>query len=212
MIQFHPSPSFTVGLEMEFQLVDPDSQDLVDGILPLLRECADVPSIKPEFIQNTVEVASSPARNLTELEAVMRPRIARLIQGCDRLGMALCGTGTHPFCHRPAVASPGSRYRGQSRAAGWLGRHQVTFAAHVHLGLPSGEEALRVMRELKPYLPLLIALSAASPSGRATTPASRPSASGFWPPRAPTGLLPTSRTGPRSSTSSPPCARPGCSG
>jgi carboxylate-amine ligase len=101
--------------------------------------------------------------NLTELEAAMRERIRRLIRGCDRLGMAVCGTGTHPFGHRPALVSPGSRYGGQTKAAGWLSRHQVTFATHVHLGLPCGEEAVLVMRELKPYLPLLIALSASSP-------------------------------------------------
>jgi carboxylate-amine ligase len=163
VIPFHPSPSFTVGLEMEFQLVDPDSRDLVDGILPLLGECADVPSIKPEVHRSTVEVASPPAASLDELEAAMRPRIARLILGCDRLGMAVCAAGTHPFAQRPAVPSPGSRYRGQCRAAGWLGRRQITFAAHVHLGLPSGDEAVRLMGELKPYLPLLIALSASSP-------------------------------------------------
>ncbi|KEF43114.1 MAG: hypothetical protein ER33_02620 [Cyanobium sp. CACIAM 14] len=163
MIPFHPSPAFTVGLEMEFQLVDAGSQDLVDGILPLLKECADQPSIKPEFIQNTVEVVSPPARTLSELEGAMQERIRRLIHGCDRLGMAVCGSGTHPFGHRPALVSPGARYGDQTRAAGWLSRHQVTFAAHVHLGLADGEEAVRLMRELKPYLPLLIALSASSP-------------------------------------------------
>jgi carboxylate-amine ligase len=49
------------------------------------------------------------------------------------------------------------------RNYGWLGHNQVTFATHVHLGMPSGEEALTVMRELKPFLPLLMVLSASSP-------------------------------------------------
>jgi carboxylate-amine ligase len=163
MIPFHPSPSFTLGMEMEFQLVHPTSQDLVNGILPLLAVCADDPSIKPEFIQNTVELVSPPVRTLTELEGAMRERIRHLILSCDRLGMAVCGMGTHPFGRRPALVSPGCRYSGQTKAAGWLSRHQITFATHVHLGLPDGEEAVRVMRELKPYLPLLIALSASSP-------------------------------------------------
>ena len=150
-------------MEMEFQLVDPCSGDLVDGIVPLLRECADHEAIKPEFIQNTVEVVSPPALTLTELEGAMRSRIRELLHSCERLGMAVCGMGTHPFSVRPALVSPGSRYRSQIKAAGWLSRNQVTFATHVHLGMPSGDEALLVMRELKPYLPLLIALSASSP-------------------------------------------------
>jgi carboxylate-amine ligase len=150
-------------MEMEFQLVDPCSRDLVDGILPLLRDCADHEAIKPEFIQNTVEVVSPPALTLTELEGAMRSRIREMLRSCDRLGMAVCGMGTHPFSVRPALVSPGSRYRSQIKAAGWLSRNQVTFATHVHLGMPDGEEAVLVMRELKPYLPLLIALSASSP-------------------------------------------------
>ncbi len=49
------------------------------------------------------------------------------------------------------------------KSYGWLGQNQVTFATHGHLGLPSGEEAVTLMRELKPFLPLLVALSASSP-------------------------------------------------
>ena len=163
MIPFHPSPSFSVGMEMEFQLVDPHTGDLVDGILPLLEACHDPDSIQPEFIQNTVEVISPPAENITELAAAMRLRLDELLVACDRVGLAVCGAGSHPFCSRPAVISPGVRYARLEEVSGWLSHNQVTFATHVHLGLGDGEEAVLLMRELKPYLPLLIALSASSP-------------------------------------------------
>jgi len=162
-MQFHPSKTFSVGMEMEFQLVDPDTQDLVDGILPLMETYPDHTYIKPEFIQNTVEVASPPAESLTELAESMRPLIRDLLGNCDRLRMGVCGAGTHPFYRRPAPITPEPRYLDMEKAAGWLGHNQVTFATHLHLGLPSGGEALTLMRELKPYLPLLIALSANSP-------------------------------------------------
>lgn len=167
---FRPSPGFTVGMEMEFQLVDPCGGDLVDGILPLLEELGakgvigpEGASIKPEVFQCTVEVVSPPAADLAELEAALRPQLRELLERCGRLGMAVCGAGTHPFSRRPALFTPGRRYRAMARGAGWLGHNQVTFATHVHLGLADGEEAVRLMAEITPYLPLLIALSASSP-------------------------------------------------
>jgi carboxylate-amine ligase len=150
-------------MEMEFQLVDPRTADLVDGILPLLEVCEDHESIQPEFIQNTVEVISPPARDITELGGAMRRRIDELLAACQRIGLAVCGAGSHPFCSRPALISPGARYARLEKVSGWLSHNQVTFATHVHLGMPDGEEAVRLMRELKPFLPLLIALSASSP-------------------------------------------------
>ncbi|WP_411867162.1 YbdK family carboxylate-amine ligase [Vulcanococcus limneticus] len=162
-MEFCPSPGFTVGLELEFQLLDPASWDLVDGILPLLDTYPAQQAVKPEFIQNTVELVSPPAAGLGELEASLRPLLRELLAHCDRLGMGLCGAGTHPFYRRSALVTPGRRYAAMEQASGWLGHNQVTFATHVHLGLPDGEEAVTLMRELKPFLPLLIALSASSP-------------------------------------------------
>jgi carboxylate-amine ligase len=119
--------------------------------------------VKPEFLQNTVEVVSPVAADLTELEVGLRPLLADLLEHVDRLGLGVCGAGTHPFNRRPATYTPGERYRLMERNSGWLGQNQVTFATHVHMGMPSGAEALTVMRELKPFLPLLVALSASSP-------------------------------------------------
>jgi carboxylate-amine ligase len=150
-------------MEMEFQLVDRRGGDLVDAILPLLEACDDPESIQPEFIQNTVEVISPPARDITGLAASMRRRLDELLHVCGGLGLGVCGAGSHPFCTRPAMISPGSRYARLEQVSGWLSHNQVTFATHVHLGMPDGEETVRLMRELKPHLPLLIALSASSP-------------------------------------------------
>lgn len=161
-----PSPEGveSVGVEMELQLVEPAaSRLLVDGILPLMEACDDHRHIKAEFIQNTVEVVSEPAADLDALERGMRPLLRNLLATCGTLGMAICGAGTHPFDRRPAIFTPGPRYAGMEKAAGWLGHNQVTFATHIHLGVPDREEMLTLMGEVKPYLPLLIAISANSP-------------------------------------------------
>jgi carboxylate-amine ligase len=162
-MDFTPSPAFSVGMELELQLLDPATFDLADAVLPLLETYTDRRFVKPEFLQNTVEVVSPVAANLADLEASLRPLLRDLLQHVDGLGLGVCGAGTHPFNTRPAPFSPGERFRLMERNYGWLGHHQVTFATHVHLGMPSGEEALTVMRELKPFLPLLVALSASSP-------------------------------------------------
>jgi carboxylate-amine ligase len=80
--------------------------------------------------------------------------------------MTLCGAGTHPFGRRLALITPQPRYVQIEQQEGLPAHTQITFAAHVHLGMSSGEEAIRVMGELKAYLPLLIAVSANSPFWR----------------------------------------------
>jgi carboxylate-amine ligase len=160
---FLPSPAFSVGMELELQLLDPRTLNLTDAVLPLLATYPDQRFVKPEFLQNTVEVVSPVAADLTGLEASLRTLLRDLLGHLNGLGLGVRGAGTHPFNRQPALFTPGERYRLMEKSYGWLGQNQVTFATHVHLGLPSGEEAVTLMRELKPFLPLLMALSASSP-------------------------------------------------
>jgi glutamate---cysteine ligase / carboxylate-amine ligase len=150
-------------MEMEFQLIDAETLDLADAVVPLLQRLGEEPHIKPEIFQESVEVASPPARTLTDLAVDMRALLRDLQANARSLGVDICSAGTHPFYRRSAAITPGARYRSQEEAAGWLSHHQVTFATHVHLGVESGDEAVTLMAELKPYLPVLIALSANSP-------------------------------------------------
>ena len=64
-IGFRPSDPRSVGVELELQILAAESGDLADAILPLLEAMADNPWVKSEFIQNTVEIASSPERTPT---------------------------------------------------------------------------------------------------------------------------------------------------
>ena len=162
-LPFNPSAEFSVGMEMELQLIDRTTGNLVDGIIPLMDLYPDQENIKPEFVQNTVEVASSPCSDLDDLSREMRALLRKLLSVGQKLDMDFCGAGTHPFYACMAAITPEPRYQQMERASGWLSHNQVTFATHVHMGLPSGQEAVTLMQELKLYLPLLIGLSAASP-------------------------------------------------
>lgn len=74
--------------------------------------------------------------------------------------------GTHPFGQRLALITPKPRYLQIEQQEGLPSHIQITFAAYMHLGVRSGEEVIRLLRELKVYLPLLIAASANSPFWR----------------------------------------------
>jgi carboxylate-amine ligase len=165
-MDFRAGDPQTIGLEYEMQLLDCESLDLHHGILPLLDYFPDNPYVKPESIQNTVEVITPVCRKVAEMHAHLTPLVRELLVRSKQLGMALCGAGTHPFSQKLALITPIPRYQAMEQRAGFLIHSQITFATHVHLGMRDGSEAVTLMRRLKPYLPLLIALSASSPFWR----------------------------------------------
>jgi carboxylate-amine ligase len=162
-IEFKACAVATLGIEIEFQLLDPSTLDLVDGISALLKNHPETPDIKPELTQCSVEINSKICANIRELEADVISVVKRLKERCESSGMALCTAGAHPFCRRPVSVTPLPRYLVVEEKMAYLSRRLKTFALHVHVGMPSGDVALAVMTLLKPYLPILLALSASSP-------------------------------------------------
>ncbi|BAU47823.1 carboxylate-amine ligase [Sulfurifustis variabilis] len=162
-MEFRPSSPDTIGMELELQLLDAGTLDLADGILPLMRLYPSSVYVKPEVIQNTVEIASKVCGGVAELEAHVRDIAAGLRTRCAGLGMRLCGAGSHSFSVRPGLITPQPRYLAMERRYGHLSHAQITFATHVHVGMRSGDETVSLMHRMKPYLPLLIAVSASSP-------------------------------------------------
>lgn len=160
-MKFKGSPHSTLGMEIELQLLDPNTLDLVDGILSLMESYPQQPT-KPEYNQATVEINSKVCSNIEELETNMFSALTSLQARCEELGMTLCGAGTHPFCRRLVPITPLERYRILYEIAGYLS-YWLTFAQHVHVGMASGDEAVAIAKMFKPYLPILLALSANSP-------------------------------------------------
>ena len=144
-MDFNPSPRHTVGVEWELQLLDSEPLDLRDGILPLMEFFPDATFVKPEFIQSSVELNSCIAENSDTAVAHLDHSLQGLLQRCEELEMSVCGGGTHPFCRRLALITPLPRYRNMEKAGGYLAHTQVTFSTHVHSGMDSGEQDMRVM-------------------------------------------------------------------
>lgn len=163
VIEFNGSSERTIGMEIEFQLLDSKTLELVDGIMPLMEHYPDIIYIKPEFIQSSVEVMSRVCRSVLELESNLLSLVSDLGRKCAELGMTLAGAGTHPFNQKLAVITPLPRYLRIEERVGYPCHTYITYSIHVHLGMGSGEETIRVMTLLRPYLPILLALSASSP-------------------------------------------------
>ena len=165
-MEFNGCSQPTVGVEWELQLVDLVTLDLFDGILPLMEFFPDTDFVKPEYIQSCVELTSCVAKTSDTAVAHIGQSLAKILQRCIELKMSVCGAGTHPFCRRLALITPTPRYLRLEKNAGYLAHTQITFSTHVHIGMRSGDEAMRAMSHLIPALPAFIALSANSPFWR----------------------------------------------
>ena len=159
---FRPS-ALTVGAEYELQLVDDASLDLADEVDELLAACADRTHLVAEYFKPTVEIVSRVCSDAAELQRHLMEQLQLLLSAARSIGLRLLGAATHPFSRRQVGVNPDPRSREVLAVSGMACQMQVTYGLHVHVGLRSGEEAIRVMGRLRPYLPVLLALSGNSP-------------------------------------------------
>jgi carboxylate-amine ligase len=170
---FRPSLAPSLGVELELQLVDSRSMALrcaIDDVLVRLPGCLRN-SVKPEYYRSCVEINTSICDSVEEVRKDLIAKLRLVEQAARRCGLSLAWAGTHPFSHwRDQRVMPTARYfELTSVFRETLGR-QLIFGLHVHVGVISGDTAIRVCNKIREYLPLLLALSANSPfwCGRAT--------------------------------------------
>ena len=96
-IHFDGSPDPTVGVEVELQIIDPETKNLVSGAPRILDGVADVSHVKAELIASTVELNTDVCANVEAVRLELTDRFRSLLALCDDLGYELASTGTHPF-------------------------------------------------------------------------------------------------------------------
>jgi carboxylate-amine ligase len=157
---------FTVGVEEEFQIVDPATGELKSHVSELLASSAESlgDQIKPELHQSIVEVGTKICGDVGELrEEIFRIR-RELAAAADRAGLAVAAAGTHPFSHwKDQVLSPGVRYESIVEELQQLARSLLIFGLHVHVAVPDRQTAIDLMNQARYFLPHLLALSTSSP-------------------------------------------------
>ena len=159
----HP---FTIGVEEEFQIVDPETWELRSHVSELLASSAATfgDSIKPELHQSIVEVGTKICSGIDELaEEIIRSRRG-LSDAAERVGLRVAAAGTHPFSSwTDQRLSPGDRYKDIVDELQLLARSLLIFGLHVHVAVPDQDLAIELMNEARYFLPHLLALSTSSP-------------------------------------------------
>ena len=161
---FDGSPNPTLGVELELQILDPETKNLVSGAEQIIDRSGDSTHVKPELIQSTVELNTDICQDVGQVRQELSSRIRRLLGVYDELGFELACAGTHPFAEwSEQDITDKDRYHMLVERCQWPARRLMIFGLHVHVGVQTGEKAVAVVDALSTYLPHLLALSASSP-------------------------------------------------
>jgi carboxylate-amine ligase len=157
----------TMGIELELMVLDRLSFDLLPAapdILRLLDMQTKAWVATPEITTSMLEVATSILNSFAEAESQIEEIRATVQQAAFQVGAAIAGGGAHPFQRwSEQRIYPKERYRESARKYGYLAKMFTVFGMHVHIGVPSPDEAIRICAWLTRRAPLFIALSANSP-------------------------------------------------
>ncbi|MFD9890909.1 glutamate--cysteine ligase [Amycolatopsis sp. NPDC059027] len=155
----------TLGVEEEFLLLHPETGEVVCAAPRLLGLLAREPTVMPELMRFQIETATTVRRRLEDVRADLTRLRRRLADAADRAGCVVAATGVAPFGVAPGTSAltPSRRYLTLAKRFPGLIADAGTCSCHVHVGIPSRESGLRVIAELRPWLPVLLAITANSP-------------------------------------------------
>ena len=158
--------TFTLGIEEEFAIVDPETRELRSHIQEILEYGKVIlkEQIKPEMHQSVVELGTEICQSVVDARAHVIELRSRLAELAARSGLKIASAGTHPFSHwRDQLITQGERYREIVKDMQQLARANLIFGLHVHVGIPDREVAIHVMNQARYFLPHIYALSVNSP-------------------------------------------------
>ncbi|MFT5194432.1 MAG: carboxylate-amine ligase [Cellvibrionaceae bacterium] len=167
------TPPLTLGIEEEFQIVNPETRDLHSSINLLIEadtESDNKLNLKPEFMQSQVEVGSDVCQNISELrQEVVRLR-RQVIRMAEERGLAIVAAATHPFAKwSDQSITDADRYREMLDDMQGVARSLLIFGMHVHVGFGHKDDLslknlmIEVMNQVRYFVPHILALSTSSP-------------------------------------------------
>ena len=160
-------PSFTLGIEEEYQTVDPITFDLRSHIGTELitngkRLLAE--KVKAEMHQAVIEVGTGVCQNITEAREDVVNLRRQMIRLAREHGLLLSAGATHPFADwRVQDIYPDERYLQVVEDMQLVARSNLIFGLHVHVGIEDRETSIHLMNQMRYFLPHLLALSSNSP-------------------------------------------------
>jgi glutamate---cysteine ligase / carboxylate-amine ligase len=173
---FESSQDFTVGLEEEFAIVDPESLELAHRFQDLFDACQSdevlAVAVAGELIDTEIEIRSDRGETFAEAVASQRENRVRLFTLAESMGLALAATGVHPwasYLDQRIIDTP--HYRRLKGDLGYVALRNNSWSLHVHMGIRGADRAIAVCDWMRELLPPLLAASANSPflDGRDTS-------------------------------------------
>ena len=167
-VTFNPSTDFTVGVELEFQLLDERSLALANASNEIISSFAGddwfSARVKHELMISNIEVITGVCRTVDEAGVDLRKTVSGLIERARDKGVLICGAGTHPFSlYKDQQVTDDPRYQRILKVLQFVARRFNIFGMHIHVGIDGGEKCIYVLDRMLYYLPYILAFSANSP-------------------------------------------------
>lgn len=164
-MNFKQSKEYTLGVELELQLLDKESLALVPKSDQIIAGLEDLKHfVKPELMLSNVEVNTSPCSTVDDVQKDLLTKLDFVCKEALKLDISLSLAGTHPFSSwKEQGFVPDERYARLLNKLALVARRFNIFGLHVHVGIDSDEKCIFIMNSLLYYLPHLLALSANSP-------------------------------------------------
>jgi carboxylate-amine ligase len=165
--QFESATDFTVAVEEEFAILDPESLDLTnrfEDVQAAARGTSLEEHLVGELIASEVEVRTGRQQTFAEIPAAMAERRAELRALVEPMGLLLGATGTHPWSDwkkQRIIDTP--HYRRNDELLRYVVWRNNSFGLHVHVAINGPDRAIAVVAAMRNFLPELLALSASSP-------------------------------------------------
>jgi carboxylate-amine ligase len=169
--RFGSSDPYTLGVEEEYMLLDPETWDLVQHIDSMLARVTDdgefEARINPELMQSVLEITTPVCHTAAEVGDELRALRTYVAEIARREGCRFASAGTHPFSlfERQRITAK-DRYRQLVNQLQYIARQELIFGMHVHAAVESPEVSIAVMNAVSAHIPQLLALSASSPFWR----------------------------------------------
>ncbi len=160
-------PSLSIGIEEEYQTIDPQTRDLrshiASEILPKAK-LALHEAVKAEMHQSVIEVGTRVCKDVKEARENIQALRREMITLASQNGMLLAAGSTHPFSDwKLQEIYPDERYRRVVEDMQLIARANLVFGLHVHVGIEDRNTAIHIMNSMRYFLPHILALSTNSP-------------------------------------------------
>jgi carboxylate-amine ligase len=159
-------PSFSLGIEEEFQIVDPITRELRSHLQELFETGKErlKDQIKREMHQSVIEVGTPVCANIHEARREVLRLRSEIIRLCLENGVNIAAAGTHPFTHWADVPiTPNPRYERLVHDLQMVARGNLVFGLHVHVAVEDNETRIQIMNAVRYFLPHVFAMSVNSP-------------------------------------------------